>query len=88
MVGRDVPDRDAVRQQLLDLLGQRKSRGEVADWASVWVREPQPAVDDPALWEALIQLSGADLQMSPSDYLHSPADFQDWLDRLEEAGNG
>ena len=61
------------------------TREEAADWAAAWVREPEPTVQDPVVWEALKQLSGADLRESPVDYLHSDADFHEWLDLVEEA---
>lgn len=85
MTGVAEPSREQIRQQLLDLLAGRLTREEVADWASEWVREPEPVVQDPVVWEALKQLSGADLRESPLDYLHSDADFHEWLDRVEEA---
>lgn len=86
MTGSPSPSREHIRQQLLDLLAGRVSREEVADWASAWVRDPEPSVDDPVVWEALKQLSGADLRETPVDYLHSESDFHEWLDRVEEAG--
>lgn len=86
MTGSPAPGRDDVLQHLLDLLAGRLSREDVADWASAWVREPDPNVEDPIVWEALKQLSGADLRESPVNYLHSESDFHEWLDRVEEAG--
>lgn len=77
------PSREVLRARLLDLLAGRATREEVADWAVKWVREPMPDVQDPIAWEALKQLSGADLRISPRDYLHSEVDFHSWLDQLE-----
>jgi hypothetical protein len=86
VTGNAEPSRDQVRKQLLDLLAGRLTREQVADWASEWIREPEPTVQDLVVWEALKQLLGADLRESPLDYLHSDADFHEWLDRVEVAG--
>ena len=77
------PDRAAVRERLLDLLAGRESREGVATWASTWVTQDDPDVEDPIVWNALRELSGADLMISPVDYLHGEDDFHEWLDRLE-----
>lgn len=77
------PDRAEVRQRLLDLVAGRASREEVATWASTWVIQDDPAVDDPIVWNALRDLAGADLKVNPVDYLHGEADFHEWLDRVE-----
>jgi hypothetical protein len=45
-----------------------------------------PDVQDPVAWEGLKQLAGADLRVSPTEYLHGESDFHSWLDRLELAG--
>lgn len=79
----DPPSREVLRTRLLDLLAGRATREEVADWAVEWVRDPMPDVQDPIAWEALKQLAGADLRVSPTDYLHSEVDFHSWLDQLE-----
>lgn len=77
------PDRAAVRERLLDLLAGRESREGVAAWASTWVTQDDPDVEDPIVWNALRELSGADLMISPADYLHGEDDLHQWLDRLE-----
>lgn len=85
MTAQPSPDRAAVRERLLDLLTGRASREEVATWASVWVNQDDPPVEDPIVWDALRDLAGADLQVSPVDYLHGESDFHEWLDRVEAA---
>lgn len=77
------PERAAVRERLLDLLAGRASREEVAAWASTWVIQEDPAVEDPVVWNALCDLVGADLKISPVDYLHGEDDIHEWLDRVE-----
>ena len=79
------PSRDQVREKLHDLLVGRASREEVADWASSWLREPVPTVDDPKVWESLKRLAGVDLRVNPVDYLHDESDFHLWLDELEDS---
>lgn len=83
MTASPSPDRAEVRQRLLDLLGGRASREEVADWASTWVTQDDPAVEDPIVWNALRDLAGADLKVNPVDYLHGEVDFHEWLDQVE-----
>jgi hypothetical protein len=79
------PSRDQVREKLHELIVGQVSREEVADWASAWVREPEPTVDDAKVWESLKRLAGADLRVSPVDYLHIESDFHLWLDELEDS---
>ncbi len=82
------PDRALLRARLLDLLAGSKTREEIADWAVTWVREPMPAVQDLVAWQALKDMSGADLRISPTDYLHGEDDFHSWLDKLELTDEG
>jgi len=55
---------------MLALVEGTKSRREVADWASEWVRLPDPDIRDQRLWQALTRLSGADLISVGNTYLH------------------
>lgn len=80
------PSRELLGARLVDLLAGRSTREEIANWAVEWVREPMPDVQDPVAWEGLKQLAGADLRVSPTEYLHGESDFHSWLDRLELAG--
>lgn len=77
------PGRAEVRQRLLDLLGGRASREDIADWASTWVTQGDPAIDDLLVWNALRELAGVDLKVNQIDYLHGEDDFHEWLDRVE-----
>lgn len=74
-----------MRSRLLDLLGGRVTREDVADWASKWVRDAGWDVPDPVTWRALTELAGADLRVNPEDYLHGESDFHAWLDAIESA---
>ena len=80
------PSRPEVHRVLLDVLASRVSREQAANWASAWVNAPEPGVDDPVVWEALTDLAGVDLRVSPVDYLHTESDIHAWLDRMEGAG--
>lgn len=77
------PDRVQVQQHLRDLLAGRSSREATADWASTWVTQDDPDVEDPIVWDALRDLAGADLKVNPTDYLHDEDDFREWLRRVE-----
>ena len=85
----NVPTRLEVEARLALLIEDEETRGEVAEWASEFFNyddpEIYPPVDDPAVWRALTQLSGADLQTSPSDFLHGQEDFRAWLLELKHA---
>lgn len=83
MTAPQSPRRADVRERLLDLLAGRASREEVAAWASAWVTHDDPTVEDPIVWNGLRDLAGADLRISPVDYLHGEDDFHEWLDRVE-----
>ena len=81
----ELPSREEVRQKLLDVLAGRLSREEASSWTDTWVVESDPDVDDFVVWEALTELSGIDLRVNATDYLHNEADIHSWLDRVEEA---
>jgi len=81
----ELPSRDKVRQTFLDVLAGRMSREAAASWADIWVVKSDPDVDDFVVWEALKDLSGIDLRVNATDYLHNEADIHSWLDRVEEA---
>jgi hypothetical protein len=81
----ELPDRSEVRQKFLDVLAGRVSREEAASWADTWVDGPHERVRDFVVWEALKDLSGIDLRVNPTDYLHNEVDIHQWLDRVETA---
>ena len=74
-----------MKEALVGLLTEERTREEVANWAAEWVRMDDPGVEDTVVWVALRQLAGADLQTAPGEYLHHDADFHVWLDELENA---
>lgn len=80
-----LPSRPTVRAHLHDLATGKATREEVADWAQPWVigAEPDVEVWDHVVWRALTQLCGADLRVSPTDYLHSILDFICWLNDFD-----
>lgn len=81
----ELPSRREVRQKFLDVLAGRVSREDAASWADTWVDGPHARVDDFVVWEALKDLSGIDLRVNPTDYLHNEVDIHQWLDRVENA---
>lgn len=79
------PTRSDVHQVLQDLLKGETNRSDAAAWAERWVVQSRPGVEDPVVWRALKQLAGADLLARPGMFLHSEADFERWLQELEQA---
>ena len=80
-----LPTREQVRQKLHDVLVGRISREDASSWADTWVVDSDPDVDDFVVWKALTQLSGVDLRVNATDYLHNEADIHDWLDKVENS---
>ncbi|WP_410578588.1 hypothetical protein [Amycolatopsis sp. lyj-108] len=74
-----VPTRVEVRKVLEDLATGAVTRAEASDWARPWIVEVAHRIDDGLVWDALDWLFGADLMISPADYLHGPVDFRSWL---------
>lgn len=68
--------------KLLALIDGTENRQEVAAWAMQWVDADDPGVEDPAVWEALGNLAGADAISTDRPYLFEVVDFQAWLDEL------
>jgi hypothetical protein len=65
MVSIPEPTRPQVRQMLLDLLAGRRTRKQVADWATGHMLALEDArIQDMTVWESLTRLSGADLLRS------------------------
>ena len=81
------PTRDETEAVLLGLVRGTLTPSEANDWACPFVIDEtsHPSDMDEAVWRALNQLCGADLQVSPSAYLHGPSDFRDWLDQFRLA---
>jgi hypothetical protein len=80
----NAPSRRDVKEWLVGLLTEEKTREEVAGWAAKWIRMDDPDVEDTVVWSALRHLAGADLQMAPGEYLHHDPEFHAWLDELED----
>lgn len=77
------PELSEVRDRLRDLIAGRRTREDVADWAGQWIYVDEPQITDWNVWEALQNLVGADLGVSPTEYLHSEVDFRAWLAEIE-----
>lgn len=80
-----APSHEDVRQKFLDILDGRISREDASTWANTWVVEEKAEVDDPVVWEALKALSGVDLRVNSTEYLHNEADIHRWLNPVEKA---
>jgi hypothetical protein len=79
-----LPDRATVRSYLKDLITEKRSCEEVAEWASHFILGDYDHIEvtDGPAWQMLITLSGADLKASPTEYLYVKEDFEDWMERL------
>ena len=82
-----LPERREVLAKLADLVEGRIAPADASDWANRWVlADHDPIVDvridDRAVWDALTQLSGADLDGGDREFLHDRVDYQAWLDQL------
>jgi hypothetical protein len=71
---------DQIVKQLEALVAGDATPDGVAVWATqVMENEDNAALDDPATWDILDKMAGADLLSGPGQYLHGKADFAEWL---------
>lgn len=79
------PSRHDVQRRLILLLAGDISREEASAWAEQWILS-DTMISDPVTRDAIHELAGSDLRMTPSDdYMHSEVDFHEWLDKVEAA---
>lgn len=81
------PDKTFVIVQLQALINGSLSREAVALWANQWVTLPDPPDMNDKIWDMLVTLSGADLEVEPDIYLHGLEDFHAWLNEVEAINN-
>lgn len=86
----NLPARSEVMAKLSALVEGRCSPGDASDWANRWVMaDHDPIVDvridDRAVWDALVQMSGADMHGDDREYLYDQADYRSWLDQLHNS---
>ena len=85
-----LPSRSTVIDRLTDLAEGRLTRAEAAAWAEQWLLadlEPgvEVEVNDLAVWEALADMSAADMITTDRPYLYGETDFAAWADELRNA---
>lgn len=85
MNGSPAPSRQELREVMTALVRGERSREDASQWAGTWVLLDHPDVEDLVVRNGLKALLGADLRVSPTEYLHSDIDFQNWLSAFEEA---
>jgi hypothetical protein len=68
-----------IMARLDGLAAGRIDPADAADWATGAMAGDDPALEVPANWQALDQLSGADLMSAPGTYLHGQEDFAAWI---------
>jgi hypothetical protein len=73
---------DDISQKFDDLISERTSREEIANFASQAMRANdqdllilKPKSEKTKIWDAILYLSGVDLKDSPDSYLHIIDDF-------------
>ncbi len=76
---------DDVKVAFDDLIEERKSREELANWAlklqiadDNQALEYDPPKGEPKIWEGILYLMGVDLKDTDSSYLHSIESFIDF----------
>lgn len=67
--------REVVRERLDALVRGELSPGDAADWAVEVMRSDDNELRDPVVWQAISELSRADLMTAPGKLLHGPSDF-------------
>jgi hypothetical protein len=76
------PTKADVVAHLIDLITGVRTRRQVADWASTWVRAFAPDIPDERIRTALSCLAAADMISTDRPYLYDEDDFRDWLREL------
>ena len=82
------PTRAETRRKLEELAVGHIMPEECAEWANQWVMADDPDVEDAVVWRALLEMSGADLQINPDEYLHSDLDYREWLAEFDRSAAG
>ena len=82
-----------VSRALEDLLEKRRSREEIAEWASALRRAEDagtldyvPPTDEERIWQGIQYLMGVDLRDGPRSYLHTQEDFERFADQWQALG--
>lgn len=61
------------------VLSGEMTREEASDWAESYVMCDDPEIDDDMVWDLLMIISGIDILDSPTSYLHSEEDIEEWI---------
>ncbi|MEU2086686.1 DNA-binding protein [Streptomyces albus] len=68
-----------VAERLRALAAGEGSPEEASAWALSVMEGDAPELEDENVWNALDQLSGADLMLDPDTPMHGEEQFQQWL---------
>ncbi len=88
------PTRTETRVLLVQLLEGSLTREAADDWAAKQIafheanREPGDPGWDEGVWDALLALSGSDMKVSDTEYLHGEADLRAWLEDFDSSDPG
>ena len=81
------PTRGDVERVLTELANGTMTPAEANDWAAPFVVDERshPERMDEAVWDALNELYGADLEVGPGEPLHGREDFNPWLEAFRQS---
>lgn len=65
------------------LVASEITREAAADWALMFIIQ-DIYIDNDVLWSHIVNLSGADLKRSETEYLHPKVDLEEWAFRYME----
>ncbi|NSC23543.1 DNA-binding protein [Streptomyces albus subsp. chlorinus] len=73
-----------IAERLQALATGEGSPEEASAWALAMMEGDAPELEDENVWNALDQLSGADLMMDPETPMHSEEQYRQWLQEFRE----
>lgn len=75
----EQPTCEEILNKFKFILQGKVTREEVADFASYYVFQDTPNIENELTWKLLTIACGVDLKNSPDDYLHDEQDIKDWI---------
>lgn len=74
------PTRQAVADLMSLVIAGRMTREAASSWARPWIMAEDSGVEDPAVWGALVLVSGIDLRHGQPGgrWLYPPEQIEEW----------
>ncbi|MBB6451659.1 hypothetical protein HNQ94_000080 [Salirhabdus euzebyi] len=79
------PNMSEIIKRLEKVLSGELKREDISDWASLYVMDDEPNVDDENVWEMLKIMSGIDILDSPTTYLYNQEDIKQWIEKAKDS---